>query len=636
MQPNQKKLFQDIRHFLAGRAIGLTRDDALLDEVMKCLLIRKHMLLHDAAPASSDPKTIHDQYQLLSEQSQGLPGTSRKVHLDADSIAYIDGKLSLIDLISPSADPVGDLYEAFIGSAIRGSEGQFFTPQNAAQWLVDAIAPTAGEMVIDPACGAGGFLVLAAQKSMGSAKIFGIEKDEYLAQLAVARMAVLGVRRANISCANSLSFEVRDGKFLKEEDFIGQFDVVLTNPPFGKNIVSVSQELQQRFSLGHKWKRVPSTGRLKITQDVANKAPPQVLFVERILSLLKKGGRAGIVLPESILSNRSYSHVVQYIRDNSSVQAVVGMPESLFKHSGKGGTHTKTALLIIEKGVPQTRIFMAEAKWCGNDSRGRKIANDDLPGLAEEFRLFSANKSISKAFEVKSEEIGHNILAPRYHEPAGRIATHHLKSTHELVTIGELIEKGILKVSTGDEVGKLAYGTGTIPFIRTSDIAGWEVKIDPKHCVSQDIYDKISRKQDVKTNDVLMVRDGTYLIGSCAIVTKYDEKIVYQSHLLKFRCEQPDKLDPYLLLASLSSIPVQRQIKAKTFTQDIIDSLGTRYTEVILPIPKSATARGEIIEMVKKVIYDRIEAREIARMAKLLVAPPLDDIELAELEITAN
>lgn len=634
MQRDQKAIFQDIRHYLAGSAVGATRDDALLDEVMKCLLVRKHMLLNGGPPDTKGAKAVAESFQAYSHRIEGIPGKPKKIDLDPASIAFINKNLKDIDLLTPDADPVGDLYEAFIGSAIRGSEGQFFTPQNAAQWLVDAIAPASGERVIDPACGAGGFLVLAAHKSGNKAKIFGIEKDDYLASLAVARMAVLGVGDATIHSANSLSLEARD-HHLKASDLIGQFDVVLTNPPFGKNIVSVSPEVQRDFELGHRWKRA-TNGDLKQTDELANKAPPQVLFVERIISLLKPGGRAGIVLPESVLSNRSYAHVVQYIREHTAISAVIGMPENLFKHSGKGGTHTKTALLVFEKGKRQKRIFMAEAKWCGNDSRGRRIDRDDLPKLAGEFEAFKKGGTLKDGFVVEADSIKHNILSPRYHEPAGQIATHHLVDTHELITLGDLIKEGSLEVSTGDEVGKMAYGTGKVPFVRTSDIAGWEVKIDPKHCVSEDLYRKLKKKQDVRRGDILMVRDGTYLIGSCAIVTEYDEQIVYQSHILKFRCRDPERLNPYLLLAALSSVPVQRQIKAKTFTQDIIDSLGNRYAEVILPIPKAEEAKREIIDLVQKVITDRIEARELARKAKLLVAPPLDDVDLAEFEIAAN
>ena len=100
---------------------------------------------------------------------------------------------------------MGDLYEAFIGASIRGAEGQFFTPQNAGRWLVDAVAPTAGEAIIDPACGAGGFLLWAAQRAGPGVRLHGVEKDAYLAWLARARTAILGVD-TQIHCGNSLSF----------------------------------------------------------------------------------------------------------------------------------------------------------------------------------------------------------------------------------------------------------------------------------------------------------------------------------------------------------------------------------------------------------------------------------------------
>jgi type I restriction enzyme M protein len=172
-----------------------------------------------------------------------------------------------------------------------------------------------------------------------------------------------------------------------------------------------------------------------------------------------------------------------------------------------------------------------------------------------------------------------------------------------------------LEITTGDEVGKLAYGTGIIPFVRTSDISTWEVKVDPKHGVSEDIYEKYARKQDVQEGDILMVRDGSYLIGTCAYITKYDTKIVYQSHLYKLRITDPEKLSPYLLLAAITSTPVQQQVKAKRFTQDIIDSLGNRIYELVLPIPKDKAVRDRVTGMVKQAIQDRVEARELARRA---------------------
>ncbi len=183
------------------------------------------------------------------------------------------------------------------------------------------------------------------------------------------------------------------------------------------------------------------------------------------------------------------------------------------------------------------------------------------------------------------------------------------------------MQRGILTISTGDELGKLAYGTGDIPFIRTSDISGWEIKADHKHGVNRSIYENLRLKQDIKPYDLLMVKDGTYLVGTCAIISEYDKEIIYQSHLYKIRVnENPLGLNHFLLLAILSSPVVQRQIKAKQFTMDIIDSLGERISELVLPIPKSKEHQAHITDMVETSVRRRLEARELAREARLAVA----------------
>jgi type I restriction enzyme M protein len=620
---DQKQAFAQIRNFLAGRMMGATRDRTLLEEVMKCLFAKKRMILAGIDTAEADDLEVARHYREHFRGVQGIFAQNDELLLDPASIWFVDERLSAIDLLAADRDPVGDLYETFIGSSIRGSEGQFFTPQNAGRWLVDAIGPSSGESLIDPACGAGGFLMWAAQKAGSGIKVYGIEKDAYLASLARARTGIVGVN-ATVLCANSLSFESENDNNLNPNDLMGQFDVVLTNPPFGKNIDSVPMDVQLKFALGWKW-RADKSGRHCATDSAATKVPPQVLFVERIVSLLKENGRAGVVVPESLLSSRRYAHVVQYLQDQASVRAVVGMPESLFKHSGKGGTHTKTCLLVIEKQKSRGRkVFMAEAKWCGHDSRGRSIPHDDLPQIASDYQSFSKGRAKMKlGYSVDSRALNSNILAPRYHEPTVQTVSDHLCRTHKLVPISDLVTAGVLEIRTGDEVGKLAYGQGKIPFVRTSDISGWEIKIDPKHCVSEEVYEKLRQSQDVRKDDILMVRDGTYLIGSCAFITEYDERIVFQSHIFKIRTLKPNTLSPYLLLAVLSSDPVQQQIKAKTFTQDIIDSLGNRVAELVLPLPKSPAARARIEALVKKVIEDRVEARELARRAKLLVVDPL-------------
>ena len=193
------------------------------------------------------------------------------------------------------------------------------------------------------------------------------------------------------------------------------------------------------------------------------------------------------------------------------------------------------------------------------------------------------------------------------------------------MSVRDLEDREVISIMTGDEVSKESYGTGTIPFIRTSDIANWEIKLDPKQGLSRNIYERYKTKQDVKTNDILMVRDGTYLVGTCAIITEDDEEIVFQSHIYKIRVEKPEELDPLLLLALLSCPLVKGQIFAKRFTQDIIDTLGERIHELLLPIPKSQEDRKKIADDVRKIIDYKKQAKDMIRKVVSSVVPSEGD-----------
>lgn len=637
---NSRAALRRIRNYLAGQVVGLTRDESLLEEVLKCAYCRVYLEREGTAYTSdvqTDPETVAKQYrrafQHICHKFPSLFRASDEILLGPSHIAYIDREFSSLDILNTTHDIIGDIYEAFIGSEYRGQQGQFFTPKTAVRTLVELTAPNENDLIIDPACGSGSFLLEAARYIARSGtvlpeRIHGIDKDADLVRLAQLHLALQFDTLFPISCTDSLLWRGNGFETSPTKPLMGHFTLVLTNPPFGSKIVALSGDARKEFDLAYKWSYSKRTGRYEKGTDLAStNTPPQVLFVERCLSLLAPGGRLGIVLPESVLSNPNHRYVVQYILDHATPIAIIGMPESLFKTSGKGGTHTKVCLVVVEKSAPtpDRLIFMAEAKWCGHDSRAREIFKDDLPEIVAKFKAFKAGESISPdhlGFLVPFSSLRNNILAPRFYNPEPTQMVFTLSKTHDCITIRELVNKGLLSISNGDEVGKLAYGTGDIPFVRTSDLSNWEIKIDPKHGVSEEVYQKYAAKQDVREGDILMVRDGTYLIGTCAYVSKYDTKIVYQSHIIKFRVHEGAPFDSYLLLAILSSPPVVAQIRSMSFTQDIIDTLGNRVYDIVLPIPKSEKRRREISEMVKRVIEARIEARELARRAPLAVVAP--------------
>lgn len=642
---DHRAAYRDIRNFLAGQNIGATRDVTLLAEVVKMLFAKQYLEQNGSVLSStkSDGEVSEAYARALTEVAVRLPSLfadDASFDLDTSSLVFLHDRLSTFDLSDSADDLIGDAYEAFTGSDLRGQEGQFFTPQPAVGLLMELVQPQPGERIVDPACGAGGFLYAAARRltSNGAspedaaAQVFGVDKDRYLARLAAIRLAFVAMTSPNIWCADSLGWRSEDGSRPAIADMEGTFDIVLTNPPFGSKIVSATAETQAKFDLGYQWKSIE--GHFARTNTLRRSVPPQVLFIERCISLVRPGGRIGIVVPESLISGRNYQHVVAWLRERCEIRAVLGMPEALFKSSGKGGTHTKTCLLYLQtheatqRSKPARDVFMAEVRWCGNDSRGRRTERDELPTVAERWSSFDAGRLHSVdhlGYAVPATNIVDDILAPRYYNPEVAIELASLSATHELVSIADLVADGVLRITTGHEVGATEYGGGSIPFVRTSDISNWEIKLDPKHGVSQEVYETYARRQDLRDGDILMVRDGTYLVGTCAYVTKYDMQMVFQSHICKLRVLNHDKLSPYLLLAALSSAPVRRQVIAKRFTQDIIDSLGNRINELVLPLPRDHAARERVQEMVKRAIEERVEARELARQACFeIIGIPID------------
>jgi type I restriction enzyme M protein len=641
-----KDVFRRIRNYLAGQFVGATRDDVLLEEVLKCLFCKLLVERGEIEPINTSAdsfelaRQVREAFARVRSEFSEIYPENTEFLLDPKSLQYVMTQLNF-SIMDSSSDPIGDAYEVFVGSESRGNSGQFFTPRSVSSLLVDALDPRPGETILDPACGAGGFLASACASlekhgistNALSNALFGIDKDIYLTQLAKVHIALLTGAHPTIIHGDSITLQNGDRnirEYLPPEGV----DVVLTNPPFGVRIVSGSPEVFRRFDLAKRWTHSPHSGKYEPTEKIQNNVPPQVLFVERCIDFLKPGGRLGMVLPESILSNKSYRHVVEFLLRNTKIRGVIGMPEALFKTSGKGGTHTKTCLLIATKHSEHTNkkpvsIFMAEAKWCGQDSRARLIPHNDLPVITQNFREFKTRKlktSSTLGFALAEDEIVNGVLCPRYYDPQGDQDLAQLHSTHYLLKFSDLVAEGVLQVTTGDEVGKLAYGTGPIPFIRTSDISNWELKAEPKHGVSAEIYQGLRKKQDVKAGDILMVKDGTYLIGTCAIITSADPEIVFQSHLYKIRIN-PNRygLDPFILLAVLSSTAVQRQIRSKQFTQDIIDSLGERINELVLPIPKSDVDRTKVSKLVRDAVKKRIEARNLAKKARSLVTNQIEE-----------
>lgn len=425
-----KSVLKDIRHFLAGNAKGITKDERLAEQIINVLFCK----VFDEARKGPDElmdfragigesstlvcERILDLFASVKRRYSDVFDSSDAIELDAESIAYVVGELQPYCVVEAERDAIGDAFEVFMGPALRGEEGQFFTPRNAVRMMVEIVDPDPEELIIDPACGSGGFLIVALdyvwrkievvgkrkkwsaqrikeeQVHVASQYFRGIDKDRFLAKVTKAYMAILGDGRGGVFCDNSLAPPDKWDPLLRKKVVPGTFDVVLTNPPFGTKIPVKGAEVLRQYTLGHKAKLDKTTKQYVWSSELHDKQPPQLLFIERALQLLKPGGRLGIVIPESILGMPTYTHIVQFLRQRVRIVGVVSMPEELFQPH----THAKVAVVFIKNIRPTSadQIFMSVVDWCGHDSRGNPTLRvnadgseellDDIPKVAAAFR----------------------------------------------------------------------------------------------------------------------------------------------------------------------------------------------------------------------------------------------------------
>ena len=345
-----KPVFRDIRNHLAGSLTGITRDEALAQQIINVLFCKIFDEIDKgpeeyvdfragvAEPTRFVHKRILDLFSAVKDRFGDVFSPVDTIEIDPDNITYVVGELQHVAVSEVDRDAIGDAFEVFIGPALRGLEGQFFTPRNVIQMMIRILDPQPDEMIIDPACGSGGFLIvalehvwsqieavackkhwsetrIAEERRYVASKFFrGIEKDRFLAKVTKAYMAVVGDGRGGVFCSNSLQGPQQWDPLLSSAVKLGAFDVVVTNPPFGTKIKVTGTELLSQYDLGHKFARNKETNRYERTSTLYSSRPPQIIFIERCLQLLKPGGRLGIVLPESLLGMPTYTYLVQYLR----------------------------------------------------------------------------------------------------------------------------------------------------------------------------------------------------------------------------------------------------------------------------------------------------------------------------------
>ncbi len=333
-----------------------------------------------------DPDITYDRINALfhkaAEEWPGIFKEGEDIELTKRHLQVCVGPLEGVRLMGSNLRVMDDAFEYLLPTEAKKKKGQFFTPRHVVEMCVRMLNPKRNEYVMDPACGSGGFLLHAMdwcypakdhdarelrKFKYASIHLWGIDFETRAAKTSRALMLIAGDGHTNIFGPDVSSLDpktwyetasgqalmhglrqaklsgkkIPDGETLKDDDHAWEyfnelkFDVILTNPPF-------AGEMKDRKMLAHYELAKPA---LKRAKDKAPKEERDVLFIERVLKMLKPGGRAAIVLPQGKFNNSSLAFIREWILKNARLLAVVGLHANTFKpHTG-----TKTSVLFFQK-----------------------------------------------------------------------------------------------------------------------------------------------------------------------------------------------------------------------------------------------------------------------------------------------
>lgn len=511
-----------------------------------------------------------------------------KFYLDNPSLRHGLESISHLDLFHAKSHLLGEAFQALIGPNLRGDKGQFFTPKSIVRCMVKVVSPKPNWKVVDPACGTGGFLIETAsfweeQTYKGKGTLVGIDKDTDLSMLSSALLELTAPKSGVVLNQNALDYSSL--KKLPSDVSPVDADCILTNPPFGAKIPIKEEDVLKQFSLGHIWIYSKSKNIWEQTNKVRSSQDPQILFIELSIKLLKNDGVMGIILPEGVFGNTSSGYVLDYLRQEGEIFGLIDCPRTSFQP----GTDTKTNILFFKKSNKKKNLQpkISVALNCGHDRRGRTVKSDgkaypdDFTEIAQDW------DKTNHEYWFESKVTNKYYLVPRYYDRKTSILLEEdaQKLNAKIISLGEMISNKWISLKKGHEVGSDAYGTGDIPFIRTSDISNFEISIDPTKSISEEVYDSLKKEQGLKSGSILMVVDGRYRIGKCAILHETNYKCVAQSHLRIINVNKNAPFSSYELLYLLSLTSVQRDIRSLVFIQSTLGSVGSRIKEIKVPVP---------------------------------------------------
>lgn len=419
-----KRVFQRCHN--AIYAIGQTSEDVAMDMVR--IILAKYRdernegnqcgfrCTPDEFDTSSGRRRVSERIHLLFKQvvdeyTDVFP-EGDKITMESDGIAIAVKELQMFKFVADDDteqvyDIIGTAFEVYVAKHLKGEKGQYFTNRLVIEMVVNMLHPTEKDFVLDPACGSGGFLIAsfryvrsrilksnrsasAKSKEVGkfSERVYGFDISQKLIRVAKTNMILNGDGHGGMVKANSLanlSGQLPQSFDLHKDTGRTRPTLILTNPPFGASHEDriKDRSILSQYSLGRVWEIRGDDNVLPGPTDKINTGegvPPEILFLERCITLLAPDGRLAIVIARGVLDNREAHPARSYLLTHCYLEAVINChPNTFAPFNG-----TKASILILRKkreaGIKRNEdypVFMAVSQRVGQDSQGRELHRKD-------------------------------------------------------------------------------------------------------------------------------------------------------------------------------------------------------------------------------------------------------------------
>lgn len=685
-----KLLFHRIHYKLYGEG-PIKREENVAKEVIKLIFCKildeyspEDLCQFRATPKEQKTregqKNVADRIrniykELLLDPDFGELFSGDELEYDDKWITYIVSELQGIMLTHPetNTDALGDAYEILIPSSLKGESGQFFTPRSVVRFAISVIAPNyrKKELMLDTACGSGGFLTVGLEhiqnqirrlypnrnrdgqrlliKDYAGKYFYGMDIEPLLFKIAKSYMAILGDGKTNIFHNDSLQDFSKYPQRFTEKIKLGTVDIITTNPPFGTKIDITDKSILKLYDLGHKIVNGKPTEVLLDGQD------PDKLFLERDIQFLKEaeeteyGGRMVIVLPKQILSGAEEDSIElrRWLLKKIDIYAIIDLPREAFQpHTG-----TKTSLVFCRKAKNYSEnhpIFMAVSEAVGHDRRGNPIYKknedgqfledengqlviwNDLPYILEQYNNFIEGANIDKdsgkngnpsCFLIDKDNILKDStlrIDAWYWDPAKNNLAKKLmdlsnKDIREVTNLGSLVVDGGIFYPGRHKRNYVPKGENSIEFFSGTQILQtrpFDIKYQPKNY-------RPAAKHFVEKDWILITRSGT--TGRVVMVNEQMEGKMVTEHVIRVICDKK-QIDPYYVYAILASDKIGRQLLDKGIYASVVDHISPQFVSTI-PIPRLSPEK-------EKEIADKMRVAEMVRAkANKTMKKEIDNVE---------